>query len=113
MSDYDCKEIQAKIVLLDERQKHIREVMDLRFSENNTSTKLASAEISRRLELLNGEASRLSSMQATYLPREVYEQNQKAMADNVAQNRRATLIAIISAIGSVVLFAANLIWKSK
>lgn len=109
----DCEELQAKCILLDERQRHLREVMELKFSENAISTRLAAAEISRRLDLLNGEAGRLTSMQATYLPREVYEQNHKAIEENISQNRRATYIAIASAVGSVVLLIVNWLLKTK
>jgi len=113
MTDCECKELQSKVVLLDERQKHLREVMELRFNENGTSIKLAAAETSRRLDLLNGEAGRLASMQATYLPRELYEQHQRAMADSLSQTRRAVLVAFISSAGSIILLLANWLLKTK
>jgi hypothetical protein len=107
MTDCECKDLQAKCVLLEERQTHLREVMDLRFTENETATKLSAAETLRRLELLNGEAGRLTSMQATYLPREIYDRDQRALADNLAQSRRATIIATVSAIGSLLLLVIS------
>lgn len=42
-----------------------------------------SQEISRRLDLLNGEAGRLRSMQETYLPREVAESKFKQLNDDI------------------------------
>jgi len=45
--------------------------------------KLQSSENNRRLDLLNGEATRLVAMQATYLPRETHDLQYKVLADKV------------------------------
>lgn len=63
------------------RQVHALEVrlsvaereMKLKFKAANTALELKEKELSRRLELLNGEAGKLHIMQATYWPREVAE----------------------------------------
>lgn len=64
--------------------EHLREIItqrldasDLLANERFASLKLAldlqAVENSRRLEVLNGEAGRLASMQVSYIPREVFE----------------------------------------
>ncbi len=106
-------DIQARVVLLEEQHRHLVEVVKLMFENTSANNKISQSEVLRRLELLNGEAGRLSSMQATYLPREMYEQNQLRIADNFAQNRRAIFIAIASAIGSLILLVANWLLKVK
>ena len=42
---------------------------------------LKSVEVERRLEMLNGEAGRLAKVLAESVPREVWEQSQKALQD--------------------------------
>jgi hypothetical protein len=54
--------IDALEKLLDERKEHYDKALHLQATEYE-----------RRLDLLNGEAKRLRDIQATYLPREVYE----------------------------------------
>jgi len=53
------------------------------FEALETARDLQAQEYARRLDLLNHEADRLRSMQATYLPREVYESQHDELADKV------------------------------
>ena len=47
------------------------------------ATQIYTKEIERRLTLLNGEETRLRNIQLTYLPREIYEANNKLLSDRV------------------------------
>src|ERR1700674_1784357 len=51
----------------------IEKLIEERFAQSQKALDLESKEVSRRLENLNGEASRLREMQATYVPRELFE----------------------------------------
>lgn len=62
--------------LFEERLRALREAMDLRFGAHDRAAAVQTMELARRLDMLNGEAARLAAMQATYLPREVYEKEQ-------------------------------------
>ena len=115
MSD-DCeriKDILARLVTLENNTLHLREVMELKFQNTDTASKVETVEIGRRLDILNGEADRLKSMQANYLPRELYDKDQRRVQDNFVQNRRASLTATVSAIGSLLLFILSWILRTK
>jgi len=53
------------------------------------SLKLQAKEYKRRLEDLNGEASRLRQMQSSYIPREVYENSLKSVLDKTEAAAKA------------------------
>jgi hypothetical protein len=71
----------------------MKEFIALQFDSLDRATKLQAKEYERRLDGLNGEAGRLSQMQSTYLPREVYEINHKELCNKVEslQNFRSNL----------------------
>lgn len=69
--------------LFNQRIDFVKALMDERQFINNKALELNSVEMQRRLEILNGEASRLRDMQATYLPREIYDQNLHALSEAV------------------------------
>ena len=60
--------IQTKIARLEEQLNGAKEAL-----------KIQAAEYERRLDILNGEAERLRQMQATYLPREVYDTQHESL----------------------------------
>jgi hypothetical protein len=49
----------------------LQEYFEAVLAERDKALGISQAELSRRLDLLNGEAERLRNIQATYLPREV------------------------------------------
>lgn len=54
-------------------KEHIEKILALEKENNDKALKLATTELARRLEALNGEAGRLNKMQETYYPRQVAE----------------------------------------
>lgn len=73
--------------------EHLEEMITLKFSEREKALELQAKEYDRRLEHLNGEATKLTRMQATYIPREVYEANKKENDDKIAALQRVVYIA--------------------
>ena len=69
--------------LLTQRIDLLEKLEDERFHNINVAITLQSKETERRLGLLNGEADRLKRMQATYLPREVYESNHQLLENKI------------------------------
>ena len=63
--------------------KHLREIVDIKFEENEKALKIQAQEYERRLEALNGEAERLRQMQTTYLPRELYSIEHKELVKKI------------------------------
>jgi len=66
-------EILISLARHDERIKAARREAKLTDRLRAIALKIAQAELSRRLEILNGEAGRLREMQATYVPRESFD----------------------------------------
>lgn len=54
-------------------KEYFENILALEKQNNEKALKLATAELARRLEALNGEAGRLNKMQETYYPRQVAE----------------------------------------
>ncbi len=82
-------EIASLKELLVERDRRYEE----RFIASTQALRLQAAEYGRRLDALNGEAERLRQMQATYLPREIYETSQTEVikkVDELRQGRNVT-----------------------
>lgn len=83
--------------LLNERHEHYKEALEINAKEMH-----------RRLEILNGEAERLRLMQATYVPREVYDQSVlkiRDLEDGAAyvKGQGQVIAAIVSAFVSVLI----------
>ena len=74
--------------------KHLKELMNLQFKYTETALVIQSTETERRLNLLNGEAERLKSIQSTYLPREVFEANYKELSIKIELLQRIVYIGI-------------------
>lgn len=75
MKDHTCtnKELEDKITALEIALAVTNTTHEKDMVRIDTALVLQAKEYERRLDLLNGEASRLRDIQATYLPREVYE----------------------------------------
>ena len=90
----------------------LREYVDKLFELKDQALNLSSAELSRRLDILNGEAGRLRTMQETYLPREVADSRfeqllgevsdlklYKARMEGMASQTSVIIAYVISTIG--------------
>ena len=62
-------------------------------------------EYERRLSILNGEAAKLSLMQATYLPREIYDRDIARMQKDIADLKESRTIPLSIVSGLSVLIA--------
>lgn len=69
------KELISLKEFLTEKIENLKEVTNLKFDKTEQALQLEATELARRLEILNGEASRLREIQSTYLPRELFEAN--------------------------------------
>jgi hypothetical protein len=72
---------QTHLAVINEKQNHASIVANMRVEYAEIALKLQKAENDAHFERLNGEAGRLAVMQATYLPREVYEAEIKAQRE--------------------------------
>jgi hypothetical protein len=84
------QEIMHTRELLRTEQQAAARLIDERFSANRIAHDLQAGEYARRLEILNGEAERLRSIQATYLPREVAEARFTELEERAAQAIRVS-----------------------
>lgn len=101
-------EIQHLKEILELQVKHLKELLE----EKDRALDLQAREYERRLGILNGEAERLRNMQASYVPREVYESESKEINNKVQllidkQNRQSGWVAAISIILTLGMFALN------
>jgi len=69
----------AFVARLDERLNALIDSFEAYRRTSDRALLVADAEFHRRLDELNGEAERLKNMQATYLPREIYERNRETV----------------------------------
>ena len=92
----------------------------VKFDGMNKALELQSKEYSRRLESLNGEAEHLRKMQATYVPRETYDNAHGELNKKVdelqafkehsqGENSRAVLVSIIAAVVAAASVIVDLI----
>jgi len=63
----------------------LTKVVEERFRVTDKALVLEATELARRLDILNGEAQRLRDIQATYLPREVYDVSQKEVSKKISE----------------------------
>jgi hypothetical protein len=116
----NLKCLEIKVAVLAEAHKkdieRIEEQTNLKFESQNKALLIETKEIARRLEILNGEAERLRSMQETYLPREVYETEHRELRKKVdgieeyknnALGRQAITTIAVSAIISLGFLILN------
>ena len=64
--------------------EHIEKMMTLQFESLKEALETRNFEVSRRLDLLNGESERLRIMQSDYIPREVYQQQHEEHGSRIA-----------------------------
>lgn len=114
----DIQELSTGLAVLEEREKNNTVLTERALS-------LQAIEYERRLTILNGEATRLRDIQATYLPREVAENkfieitkeiNELKTAKDQAQGRGTVITTIVSAaisIGIGLLFLFLQIYLKK
>lgn len=106
-------------------EKHSLELVVHNTERDNTRNALdiQSTEYARRLDILNGEAGRLHSMQVTYLPRELHDASVKDVMSQIdrlrkdiedlrlfRENMRGQMIAYSAAISlaiTIISFVAN------
>lgn len=108
--------------------KWYKKYIEEKFTNYDTALKLQAKEYERRLEALNGEAERLRVMQASYVPREVFEASVKAVLDKQEDLVNKTItpmkewqdkmtgniagrIAVISSVMAVVIILAQFLIK--
>jgi hypothetical protein len=118
------KDIEAwlRIVLADERQKHLREVMELKFAAKDAMNEVAKLELARRLDALNHEAEQLKKMQATYVSVEKYEGSDRAINEklneirdwkNNSMGRQTIITVVLSFVISLAFVLLNWILKVR
>lgn len=118
----NLKDLEIKIAVLAETHRkdieRVEEQTELKFDATAKALLIDTKEMARRLDFLNGEAERLRQMQATYLPREVYDENRreimKCLSDlegfkNNALGRQSVITVVVSAIVSLVFIFLNYI----
>jgi hypothetical protein len=98
----------TSIEVLGARLEALERLIDERHLNNKEALDLNAKEMARRLDILNGEAGRLREMQATYVPREIYEASVvkiRLLEDGAAYQRGQgqVIAAIISAAVSVAI----------
>lgn len=107
-----CKTVGGLQELTEVRINALEKITDERFASSQMALRLGAKETERRLDLLNGEAERLRLIQATYLPREVYDANYREQNKEISelrdfkansQGRQATLSVLVSAGISVLM----------
>lgn len=86
----NLKEIEIELSVLRAEQRkdieRVEEQTDLKFEATKNATLIFTNEVSRRLDMLNGEAGRLKEMQITYLPRDIYSIEHKELAKKVERH---------------------------
>jgi hypothetical protein len=87
----------------------------LKAAERATERALAlqAAEYERRLEILNHEAAKLSSMQATYVPRELFENVLTQLRADIAdlKDYKSRVLGIVAFVSAVVALMVNVWWR--
>ena len=78
----DVKHLRA---MLTQRMDATDVLVEERFASLKLARDLQDVEVARRLEVLNGEAGRLADMQATYVPREVYDAKTQEIAKDLLE----------------------------
>ena len=101
---------------LDERIKALGETVRRTEAGGEKALQLATVELHRRLELLNGEAGRIREIQAAYVPREVFDRYKESVEQRVSnlENFDANLTgkqwiggAVIVILAAAITFGVN------
>lgn len=89
-------------------------VLETIVAERDKARSLQAKEYERRLESLNHEAAKLASMQATYLPREVWEGVAEDIRKDLAslQSHRDQMVGRMSVIAILVSLVIGLMFTA-
>ena len=84
--------------------EHLREMVNEKFKAVDGLLALAKQEVERRLDLLNHQAEQLKDMQATYVPREVYDRRHMEIEARLANLEKLIWKAIggVTVLGTVI-----------
>jgi len=110
---------ETRLAVIKVRAECEKELNALRAEMNSMALKLQAVEHERRLQILNNEAAQLKSMQATYLPREVFENFRTQEDQRYQQDQswkadikgRMTATAALVGIGFAALQIILRFWK--
>jgi len=98
--------------LMDTKLEALERFLTSRMDGQDRALSLQAAEYERRLKILNGEADRLRQMQATYVPRELYDridaQHSEDIKDlkrcrDIQSGKQIVLTAVVAAVVSVLV----------
>ena len=97
----------------DDKIRDLKEYFEKILDEKEKALNLATGELSKHLEKLNGETGKLDRMQATYLPREVADakfntQDEKIDDLESWKDKQEGKASQSSVIGAYILFLINL-----
>jgi len=99
-------------------REYIEKVIELKFKAYDDALSLQAREYTRRLEALNGEAQKLTTMQASYVGREVYDAkikeldtltNELKISKEVLAAKAGVPMVIISWVASVIGIVLSII----
>ena len=99
-------------------REYIEKVIELKFKAYDDALSLQAREYTRRLEALNHEAQKLTTMQATYVSREVYDAkikeldtltNELKISKEVLAAKASMPAVIVSWVASVIGIILSLI----
>ena len=105
------------VVILEDNHKVLH---DKEERARDKALDISIAEVNRRLDLLNGEASRLVSMQNTYLPRELFNSQHEEFRREIdalrlfeanIQGKIVAYASVISLAIGIVTFVIDKVWK--
>jgi len=104
------EEVQYITQLFEQKIASVERLLTLRLDAQEKALMLQAAEYERRLKYLNGEAERLRQMQATYVPREVYDRVDEQRCEDIKAlesyrdtqlGKQAALSAVVAAVVSI------------
>jgi len=104
-------DIKVSIAVLEQRANDMLDRIELRFQSHERAMEVQTKELARRLDFLNGEADRLRQMQATYVPREVYEDRHADITKSVRNLEmfQSNLLGKITVVVAVSALAGGII----
>lgn len=115
MTDDDCEPaigVRERLVRVEERVAALVRTTELQFTSAAEALHLDAEEKARRLEALNGEAGRLRDMQASYLPREVWDGAFKEINKQLAEmkdfrsnvlGKQSVIVMVVSALTALLV----------
>lgn len=97
--------------IIDLRIKALSDLLEERYKSQEIALNLSTAEYHRRLDLLNGEAARLIAMQATYLPRESFENKFLIIHEQISELKefRGNVVGRLAMLSGIISFVTTLL----